>query len=323
MSEHTRKPELLGYDAFLRWSQVQLLPWLTEHLADADFPTHIVGDLTDLTAKIDDYEVKLGPYLTLIDLAKARNDLYGTAFKSVYAKLKQIKIALPTVANEPDVLALFNLVKLPKTLDALYITAKNALAYWATVAALPKYAPMIPDFTTLTALFADFETARENFYSTDSDRETAQNEVLAAREAIHVIERGAFNWYRSRHIDGQDEFWTDTPWGCTSGGEEEGETGEPFPAAPQNFAVTHNEMPSMNNLSWNKLTGAAKFNIGRAVTLIGEPEPSLVLWMSEVEGEAVIDPDAASGKSYYYQVTGVDAGNVEGKRSVVVRIDVV
>ncbi|RKZ30474.1 hypothetical protein DRQ36_05385, partial [bacterium] len=221
MAFHTRKPSLLGYDMYFTWLKEVLLPWLEEHSGDSNFPTHIVGDLSDLTVKITDYGSKIAPYKTLIQLAHDRNKLYTTAADKVYDKLKQIKMALLSVAEDPDILATFGLSgELPDDRHDLFTTAEFVLTHWATVSADPDFAPLVSDFDALQVLFDDFAAKRTNYYATDSDRATAQNELLAAREAVHEIERDVFGWYRSRWPDGKDEAWTDSPWGCTGGGEE-------------------------------------------------------------------------------------------------------
>ena len=235
-TKHTRDPGSLSYDDYLYWSRFELLKWLSEHIADADFPTHIVGDLSDLTAKIDAYETALTPYGNLIELTNGRNKLYSDAADNTTAKLQQIKTALPTIAPDPIILAEFNLAgPVPKDREKLYLVTKNALAHWADVSADPLFTPMVPDFTTLTALFADLTTTRDNYIDTDDQREATQNLVLSTREAIHVIERETFTWYRSRHPDGKEEWWTNTPWGRTGQGEE---PSVPLPPWPGPAAVT-------------------------------------------------------------------------------------
>ncbi|MCD6501673.1 hypothetical protein J7L01_03655, partial [bacterium] len=113
----------------------------------------------------------------------------------------------------------------------LLTVAENALSYWATVALEPLFAPVVGDFTALQTLYDDCIAARDVYVATEDQREATQNSVLATREALHVIERQVFNWYRSRYPDGQDERWTNTPWGCTGGS-----SGEPEePEAPENW----------------------------------------------------------------------------------------
>ena len=171
MPQHTRKPASLSYDDYKGWIRLEVLKWLGEHSGDSDFPSHIVPSIAALTAKIDAYDAALTPYFGLIELANARNKLYSTSADNLAEKLQQIKYALPTIAPDPDILALFNLAgNIPTDRDKLQIVAENALTYWATVAADPLFAPVVGDFVTLQTLFDDFISARANYIDTDDQR---------------------------------------------------------------------------------------------------------------------------------------------------------
>ena len=316
----TRDPQAtLYHNDYLTWI-VNIASWIVTQVGQPGYPTHLVAGIAALidafATALEDWHIKNG-------LAKGKNELFTTAYEQTFAQLQLLKESLPTVAPEPPVLSEFGILDaLSGDRDDFFIQAKAAYDHWADVSAEPQFAPLVADFGIFVGFYDDFVLAKTAYYDMLNAAQQAQNLVLSTRAACHAKERPIFNWYRARHKKGDDEWWTGTWWGTTSGGGEEGGSGATFPDAPDGVKVTHNEMPSMNNLRWNKLNGAKTVNIGRAVTLIGEPEPSLTLWMTDVEGEAAIDPDAASGKSYYYQVTGVDAGNVEGKRSVVVKVDV-
>lgn len=319
MSMHTRKPYKLDYQTYLTWMR-EFVKWLTAHSGDADFPSHIVPDVSAFEALIDAFEAILGPYLNLIDLAHARNKLYTTAFENVYDKLKQIKWALPTVADDPDVLALFSLAgELPDDRDELYMTTQNALNYWATVSGDPLFAPMVADFTTLQTLFDDFIAARESYFNTDNDREARQNELLAAKEAIDEIERECFQWYNSRHPKGDDEWWTGTEWGTTSGGAEE-PTGPVHPAAVANLTVGLNPF-NHNILKW-EYGEEALFDVFRAVVHPGDSPPvrPAGAYVSGVASPTFTDTNHPVNGIYVYWVCAVKDG-VEGEFAEPVSIE--
>ncbi|MCK5834049.1 hypothetical protein KAH81_10330, partial [bacterium] len=202
---HTRKPYKLDYNSYLTWMR-EFVKWLTARAGDADYPLHIIPSIAAFEDLIDQFEAIAGPYKNLITVANAKNKLYTATFESLSDKLVQIKLALVTVTDDPDILALFDLAgKLPKDRDDMYMTVQNCLNYWATVSGEAMFAPMIPDFDALQTLFDDFVAAREVYFNTDNERETKQNELLALKEQINEIERDCFQWYRSRHTDGKDE----------------------------------------------------------------------------------------------------------------------
>lgn len=217
--EYTRDPASLSYDDYKGWIRLEVLKFLVDHEGDSDFPSHIVPDIGAFETMIDAYDAAFDPYFTLIDQANAKNKLFTTAAEALADKLQQIKYALPTIAPDPDILADFNLASgVPEDRDLLLTVAGNALTHWADVSADPMFGPVVGDFTALQTLYSDCIDARLVYVDREDQRQAAQNSVLATREALHVTERKVFNWYRSRHPNGQDEWWTNSPWGKTSGG---------------------------------------------------------------------------------------------------------
>jgi len=226
--EYTRDPGSLSYDDYKYWIRKEVLKFLTDHAGDSDYPSHIVPSVAAFETMIDAYDAAFNPYHELIDLANKTNKSYTGAADDLAKKLQQIKYAIPTIDPDPVVLAQFDLgQEIPNDRDLLLTVAVNALAHWATVSADPKFGPIVGDFDALQVLYDDCVAKQDIYVDTEDQRQATQNSVLATREALHVTERKVFNWYRSRHPNGQDEWWTATPWGRTSGGSGSGGGEEP------------------------------------------------------------------------------------------------
>jgi len=239
--EYTRDPDSLSYDDYKYWIRKEVLKFCVDHEGDSDFPSHIVPDIGDFETMIDAYDAAFNPYHTLIDLANKKNKSFSDAAKAMTVKLQQIKYAIPTIDPDPVVLAEFDLGKeIPNDRDLLMTVAENALSHWGDVSGEPKFGPIVGDFDALQTLYDDCVAKQDAYVDTEDQRQATQNAVLATREALHVVERQVFNWYRSRHPNGQDEFWTNSPWGRTSGGGTQPgpEPPENWDEAPTGFTVT-------------------------------------------------------------------------------------
>ncbi|MCD6418395.1 hypothetical protein J7M00_06395 [bacterium] len=211
----TRDPHSLGASDYLSWLK-RVLEWLGDHSGDPDFPSHLTGGFED---KITAFKNALTNYNKLKELSDwGKSDLFDRAFKVLFEKLRTIQIALPTVAPNPPVLAEFGLAEpIPNDKDDIYIVAQNALAHWADVSGEPQFAPLTSDFTELQNLLDDYVAKRDEYYDIFNQKQTAQNEMLQTREECNKQERSIFTWYRSRHRIPTDEWWTETPWGASSG----------------------------------------------------------------------------------------------------------
>ena len=214
----TRDPQAkLYHKDYLTWINNTVV-WLGTQVAEPDYPAHLAPDLAPL---IPPFAAALDSWHVLNELAIGRNEIFTNIFDALRDQLQLIKESLPTVADEPPVLAEFGIdAALSRDRDEFYIQAKAANDHWAVVSAEPQFAPLVADFGIFTGLYADFVAAKENYYTTFNASQQAQNDVLTTRAAIHECEREIFGWYRARHKNGTDEWWTATWWGTTSGGEE-------------------------------------------------------------------------------------------------------
>jgi hypothetical protein len=232
-------------------------------------------------------------------------------------KLSWMRNILPTLI-EPGVMKLFGFdEKIPTLYAEIKDYADTADAYWQTVKLEPLYAPVAAGCNDLAPLLAIYDSARAIQVTSDGEYNQRQNEKVSAREAHHIIERKIFNWYAANYPDGQDQYWTQTPWGMAYTPAQPGE-GEPvgtFPAKPSNMkAVKASEPLTGIMVSCDLLNGAATYNIYREKAAVGAPRPSRPTspWMSGITDPAGLDGDVTVGFNFYYWMCGVNSENAEG-----------
>jgi len=218
MPQKTRSPKDLGIGDFISFIR-ELLLWLATQVGDPDYRATLVDGLQ---AKFDALKAKVVEYENLTELVPEFNKLYTTTGKALHEGLSMLKTMLPSFFPDPAVLGEFSLADpISFDLDDLYITAQACFDHWADVSALPEYAEVAPDFIAVLAKFDDFVAKRDDYEAKFGEMEAAQNDILDLREAVEEQERDLFNYYRAKHPKGDDEFWTETPWGTT--GEPESE----------------------------------------------------------------------------------------------------
>ncbi len=230
MPQKTRYPARLNLGDFISFIR-ELLLWLATQVGDPDYRAVLVDGLQ---AKFDALEAKLVEYRQLEIHVPELNTLYTGAGKSLHEGLSMLKTMLPSFFDDPDVLGEFALANaIPFDLDDLYIIAQACFDHWADVSALPEYAVVAPDFTNVEAKYDDFVAKRDEYEAKFGEMEAAQNDLIVLRDAVEEQERDLFNYYRAKHPKGDDEFWTETPWGTTS---QQGGGGEKLPT-PENFGL--------------------------------------------------------------------------------------
>jgi len=307
MPKKSRFPQQLGWEDYLSFMR-ELLLWLVSQLGK---PDHLPALEVGLEAKVDDYEAVHVVYAAKKNLAPELRKLKDSAIEELREALKRIKMTLPVFFPDPAVLGEFNLAQaIQEDEDELYIQASACMAHWALVSADPEYATLVPDFTVAQAAFDDFKTKRETYTITFQAMQAAQNDMEQLRIPIQEQERKMFDWYRSRYPDANDAWWTDTPWGTSSGGEEP--VAPVFPAKPVGFDGEVTELDDIR-LWWLKYAGA-KVNLYRADGNIGGPalERPNVAFMTGIINESFTDTNLQNNRVYYYWICAVVEG-VEGE----------
>ena len=262
MSKKTREPQRLGNADYLTFYN-EIVDFVAAQVIAGTYPAHLPADLADLRTafsdSITDYNAKR---VFQVDEATPAVD---EATAPVYNRIRSFKQVLPTLfGGDKTVLAEFGISEpVPVDKDDLFVVAHNCEKHWLTVSdplVNPEYIPVEPFFTAYIVEFAAFNTARAAQITATRETEDAQNLTLTTRATCNDAERLVFNWYRGLHLDPQDEWWTSSPWGASSGG---GDT-EQLPA-PEGFNF---DIPSTTG-SFSAVEGA----VGYTAQLTPNVEP--------------------------------------------------
>ncbi len=286
MPQKTRYPARLNLADFVSFVR-ELLIWLATQVGDPDYRTVLVNDLQ---AKFDAFEARFVEYKQLKIHVPELNELYTGAGDALHAGLSMLKTMLPSFFEDPDVLGEFALADpIPDDLDELYIIAQACFNHWTDVSALPEYVDVVPDFTDVEVKYNDFVAKRDEYEAKFGEMEAAQNDLIELRDAVEEQERDLFNYYRAKHPKGDDELWTETPWGTTSGG---GGT-SPEIGIPQNLAAV---IEGENvRISWDAVDGADSYQL-----VHGEFPPILLEIYAGADTEFV--HENPPGGTHYYNV---------------------
>ena len=250
---------------------------------------------------------------------KGASDTIENTIKAMKQKLSWMRNILPTLI-EPGIMKLFGFdEKIPTLYAEIKDYADTADAYWQTVKLEPLYAPVSAGCNDLAPLLAIYDSARAIQVTSDGEYNQRQNEKVSAREAHHIIERKIFNWYAANYPDGQDQYWTQTPWGMAYTVAQPGE-GEPvgaFPDKVSNMKVEKANPPQSGAIvSCDPLAGVIGYNVCKAKVPTGATRPTRPVekWVFIAE-PPVIDTAVEIGFDYYYWMCGVNSENAEGEWS--------
>jgi len=92
------------------------------------------------------------------------------------------------------------------------------------------------------------------FIDATREKEIAETLVDATRKPCHRAERLVFKWFRGIHLDPQEKWWEDTPWGKSSG---EGEPPAPewpdWPGPVAGFEVNLIALPLTTEIIFSRI----------------------------------------------------------------------
>ena len=134
-----------------------------------------------------------------------------------------------------------------------------------------------------------------------------------------------FAWYRSRHTDGQDEWWTNTPWGKTGGGGGEEGGGEvSFPATPTTVIFKYMTFPEeMLFLDLPGYTGTTGIDVRVEAVPLGQIAPPMPDFDTETNAPFPLQlTDKVSHGTTYYVWVRARNGEEVSDWATVVRLDV-
>jgi len=224
--------------------------YATDHAADPDFYPHY-ADLEPLIPLFaDNYDDYMGK--------KLNEGEKSSSFQATIEPLRQLMIGLrrliPSLFKDDLLLDDFGLSEtIPSDVDKILTKAHICNIFWAslhTPDAPPEYLPIAAKLDSVAVLTTALETAQAVYAAAIRAREDAQNLKDVSRTNVLREERGMFSWYRGLYTDPQDEFWTATPWGKSSGGG----SSEPLPA-PEGVGY---DVPSRTG-SFDEVIGAVGY----------------------------------------------------------------
>ena len=234
MAKKSREPQRFGNADYAKWFE-QIIEFKGREEVAGTWPVHLDADLDVLHAEMwdawDDYD-RLDN-----ELHKTTYPAYDEASTPVLKRLQSFRELLPTLFGGDDaVLGEFGIAReIPRDKEDLFTMASGCIEHWNDLddAGLPpEYAPVEDMFAEFTVEYDVFQAAYTAYIAKTRDVEEAQNLFLEKREACHDAERLVFHWYKGLHLDGEDQWWTATPWGTVSGG---GGAEEPGPEPPENW----------------------------------------------------------------------------------------
>jgi len=291
---------------------------------------HLTADLDALYAAMwdawDDYD-------------RLNNELHETTFKAydgaakpVLKRLQSLRELLPTLFGGDDaVLGEFGIAReIPRDKEDLFTVASGCIEHWNDITdpSVPyDYAPVMDMFADFAGEYDAFQAAWTAYIEKTRDVEEAQNLLLTNRALCHEAERLVFHWYKGLHLDGNDEWWTATPWGTVSGGsgEEPGGDGEllEIPDAPTGFTVELRMEPSPFMLiSCDEYGEHTGFDILRAETPAEFNESPVMPDELFIEntGLPLMDGEIMPGMKYWYQIRARNGEEV-GEWTEIVSVD--
>ena len=309
MPKKSRFPQQLGWEDFLSFMR-ELIMWLASEAGNPDHQPTLQAGLVD---KVNDYEAALTTYMMKKDLAPEQRKLKDSAVKELRVALTRIKDSLPVFFDDPDVLGQFGIAGSIETdEDELYIQASGCMGHWAMVSADPEFAPLVPDFDAAQAAFDDFVAKRETYTLTFQAMQGAQNDMEELRIPIQEQERTIFDWYRSRHPDANDPWWTDTPWGTSSQQGEE-EALPPWPGPIESYELEYLAPVDMVKHTYTSCQDAETCRI--EIRPEGIPD-----WDPVIEGLTMIPEDIIPYRSpspgpgrWEYRITPINEGGEYGE----------
>jgi len=216
----SRRPYEFAYDDYANFLEGIKL-FATDHSSDPDFyPNYSL-----IPSLINDFQAKWQTYVSAQEAEDEANDqFHDVALSNLRDALIGLRRLLPALFDDDSMLAAFGIKQEIQTdVDKLILQAEICHDHWAELCdpdVPPEYGPVADKLDAVSVLLDTLLDSRQTYAEETRDREIAQNALGDSREAINHEERRMFNWYRGLYTDSEDEWWTETPWGKSGGGEE-------------------------------------------------------------------------------------------------------
>ena len=246
--QHARVPHNIGDSNYGEWT-LEIEQFLSD---DRSMPHRPAQWVAEQAAKGLVFRIALDGMNSALATRKSASDTIKSTVKSLKQKLSWMRQILPTL-KDASILLPFGLDRdIPDKYAEVKDYGDTANTYWLTVRAQPFYAPVLAGCDELANLLATYDFARATQIAADGEYGQRQNEKDTARAAHNDCERRIFNWYVSYYPDGQDDYWTNTPWGKATGSETE-------TALPAPTMLIFDQMRTM--FSWQSVPQATKYEL--------------------------------------------------------------
>jgi len=316
VGEKTRRPYLLGDDDFDTFNYVDMKAFLASENSLPNRPEHLVAMQANLA---DAFHVKLDEYRYARNAQKIATTAFGEAAKTVREKLRWMKMALPGLTpGSAEILVPFGLDSdVSADNDKMKNFADVVFAHWQTVRDEPLFAPFQSNIDALESDLNAYVVTQANQNAAIQTAQLLQNEKDEARKQSEGVLDALIDWYRIYYKSPQDEYWTQTPWGKSSG---EGEPPAPvwpdWPGPVEASAVQIGE--GLVRITFSGLNGGKTLRIERLKQ--GDADYVLVtqgLPLDDPEEVMPFDDDHLDKKKYTYKLTPFDEGGNPGTSALV------
>ncbi len=305
MGEKTRRPYLLSDADFDTFNYVDMKKFLAGPNSLPNRPDHLVPQQAALA---DAFHLKLDEYKAACGVRDNATSAFAEAVKAIREKLRWMQMALPGLTPGSDeILVPFGLDHdVPADNDEMKNYADAVDAHWQTVRTEAIYAPFQANIDALAGLFPSYVTAQSNQNDAQQAAALIQNQKEDLRKQLEDVLAALIDWYRIYYKDPQAEYWTQTPWGKSSG-----EEPAQLPAVT-GLALDYDD-PNLT-VTWDEVAGADgyKLMMGNNPTIL-----TTTLYVGP-ETRYIFDPP---GGHHYFRVWAMKGDDL-GARGDAVDIEI-
>ena len=305
MGVKSRRPYHLPDDDFDTFCYVDTKGFMAGVNSLPNRPTHLVASQSALA---DNFHAKLDVYNAAKTVRDNATSAFDEAATAIREKLRWMQLALPGLTpGSSAILVPFGLdVDVPADNDSMKNFADSVFAHWVAVRLEPLFLPFQANIDALAPIFTAYEIAQTNQNIAQQAASLLQNEKDAIRKQCEAVLMAIIDWYRIYYKNPLDDYWTQTPFGKSSG-EGEGAIG-----VPENLV---SEIIGADvRLVWDIVEGAEAYQLSHTM------HPPLFLQL--FEGDATVFLHTGPDDGVHYYRVRAKVGETYGEFSEQIEVDV-